>query len=124
MKKFLNICFLLGFAFPLLAQGSLQFNQVKLLEGNQANCTVCWTVPANKVWKMGSFSTNSSTGNLLYYYVNTRQLGFFATGVSTNDARYANPFPFWLPAGATFGYTGLSNNQNVTFFALEFNVIP
>jgi len=122
MKKFLNICFLLGFAFPLLAQGSLQFNQVKLLEGNQANCTVCWTVPANKVWKMGSLSSNS--GNFLYYYVNNRQLGFFATNVSNTQPQYANPFPFWLPAGATFGYTGLSNNQNITFFALEFNVIP
>jgi hypothetical protein len=51
--------------------------------------------------------------------------GFFSTsGVQTTDPRYAYPFPFWLPSGATFGYSGISSNTNITFFALEFNVIP
>jgi len=123
MIRVLSFSLFLGITLATRAQGSLQFNQVKLLEGTQSGCTVCWTVPAGKVWKVGSFSSNSSSN--FYYYVNNRQLGFFSTsGVQTTDPRYAYPFPFWLPSGATFGYSGISSNTNITFFALEFNVIP
>ncbi len=104
-------------------QGTLQFNQARLLEGSQGTCSTCWTVPAGKVWKIGSVTCNS--GNTIYYVVNNRQLGFLAgLGYAGVDPRYINPFPMWLPAGATFGYNGMSNNQAITFFVLEFNVIP
>lgn len=122
MKTKITLLVFLWLSLYINSQGTLQFNQAKLLEGSLANCPVCWTVPAGKVWKVSSFS--SSSGSQLNYHVNNRQLGFFALSGGTNDARYANPFPFWLPAGATFGYTGMSNGQAITFFALEFNVIP
>lgn len=115
--------FLIAFCGVAMAQGTLQFNQARLLEGSQGNCPTCWTVPAGKVWKIGSVTCNS--GNTIYYVVNNRQLGFLAgLGYAGADPRYINPFPMWLPAGATFGYNGMSNNQAITFFALEFNVIP
>jgi hypothetical protein len=116
---------LLSIYIPVLAtaQGTLQFNQARLLEGSQGNCPTCWTVPAGKVWKIGS--VNCSSGNNIYYVVNNRQLGLLAgMGYAGVDPRYINPFPMWLPAGATFGYNGMSNNQAITFFALEFNIIP
>jgi len=123
MKMFLNFLFFISISVPALAQGTLQFNQARLLEGSQGNCPTCWTVPAGKVWKIGSVTCSS--GNTMYYVVNNRQLGLLATlGYATNDPRYITPFPMWLPAGATFGYNGMSNNQAITFFVLEFNVIP
>lgn len=123
MKTKITLLVFLWLSLYIKSQGTLQFNQAKLLEGSLANCPVCWTVPAGKVWKV--MSASSSSGNILYSVVNNRQLGFLATsGCCTQDPRYLNPFPMWLPAGATFGYNGMSNNQAITFFALEFNVIP
>ncbi len=123
MRTLLLILFSIYKPVLATAQGTLQFNQVRLLEGSQGNCPTCWTVPAGKVWKIGSVNCNS--GNTIYYVVNNRQLGFLAgLGYAGVDPRYINPFPMWLPAGATFGYNGMSNNQAITFFALEFNVIP
>ena len=123
MKTLLFVLFSISISGLITAQGTLQFNQVRLLEGSQGNCPTCWTVPAGKVWKIGSVNCNS--GNTIYYVVNNRQLGFLAgLGYAGVDARYINPFPMWLPAGATFGYNGMSNNQAITFFVLEVNVIP
>ena len=123
MRTLLLILFSISIPVLAKAQGTLQFNQVRLLEGSQGNCPTCWTVPAGKVWKV--MSVSSSSGNIVYYVLNNRQLGFVATtGCCTQDGRYLQPFPMWLPAGATFGYNGMSNNQAITFFALEFNVIP
>ena len=123
MKNLLFVLFSICITGLAIAQGTLQFNQVRLLEGSQGNCPTCWTVPAGKVWKIGSVNCNS--GNTIYYVVNNRQLGFLAgLAYAGVDPRYIKPFPMWLPAGATFGYNGMSNNQAITFFALEFNVIP
>jgi hypothetical protein len=123
MKTKITLLVFLWLSLYINSQGTLQFNQAVLLEGNQSNCSICWTVPAGKTWKVGSAST--STSSSFHYFVNNRQLGLISgPNSSTTDSRYANVFPFWLPAGSTLGYVGLSSGHNITFFALEFNVIP
>ncbi|MDA0309231.1 MAG: hypothetical protein O3C46_00780 [Bacteroidetes bacterium] len=123
MKSLITIISIVFLSQIMMGQGTLQFNQAILLEGNQSNCSTCWTVPAGKTWKVGSAST--STSSSFHFFVNNRQLGLISgPNTSTTDARFANAFPFWLPAGSTLGYVGLSSGHNVTFFALEFNVIP
>ncbi len=122
MNKHILFFLALCFSMMLSAQGSLQFNNVVLLEGNQSTCTTCWTVPAGKVWKVTSMSTNTS--NLATLFVNNRQLGFLSQITTQSDSRWVYQFPFWLPSGASIGYSGLGSNQNITFFALEFNVVP
>lgn len=122
MKKQLLFFLMLCFSALLSAQGSLQFNNAVLLEGNQSTCTTCWTVPAGKVWKVTSMSTNTSS--LATLYANNRELGFLSQVTSQNDSRWVYQFPFWLPAGTSLGYSGIGSNRNITFFALEFNVVP
>jgi len=70
MKTKITLLVFLWLSLYIKSQGTLQFNQAKLLEGSLANCPVCWTVPAGKVWKVSSFS--SSSGSQLNYHVNNR----------------------------------------------------
>ncbi len=126
---------ILGFSLNGRAQGSLQFNQVKLV-------TSLETVPANKVWKVVSVvfdigttssgamsSTSSSCSSGTYYSrsivvngVNTK------TGEGMHTASYSSlsyahgytELPLWLPAGATLS-GGPCNNQ---ISVIEFNVVP
>lgn len=126
---------ILGLSLNGRAQGSLQFNQVKLV-------TSLETVPANKVWKVVSViydipttssgdlsSTSSSCSSNRYYSravvingVNTK------TGLGMHTASYSNlsyahgytELPLWLPAGATLS-GGPCNNQ---ISVIEFNVVP
>ncbi len=116
--------FLLAFCLSVMAsaQGSLQFNKAVLLEAHQSDCASCWTVPAGKVWKVTSMSTNSS--NLASIHVNGYTLGFLSRSTTQSESRWVIEFPLWLPAAATMGYTNLGSNRNITFFALEFNVVP
>lgn len=65
MKKILSVLFLLC-GMQMFAQGSLQFNQVLILENSTNNCTSCWTVPAGKVWKVEHVSSNSDGWGTLY----------------------------------------------------------
>ena len=125
----------LGLSAHGWAQGSLQFNQVKLV-------TSLETVPANKVWKVVSVvfdigttssgamsSTSSSCSGSTYYSrsivvngVNTK------TGHGMHTAAYSSlsyahgytELPLWLPAGATLS-GGPCNNQ---ISVIEFNVVP
>lgn len=107
------------------AQGNLQFNQVLTLESAVNACTSCWTVPAGKVWKVESYSTNAD--NMGAFYVNGKELGYVispAFSTTSVSPRYGTRFPFWLNAGHTLGYSGIGGSKNITFFVIEFNVIP
>jgi hypothetical protein len=109
-------------------QGNLQFNQALVLESSAQTCTACWTVPAGKVWKVEQFSSNSN--NVLRFYVNNKQLAYmtgYAFSIGSTSywgAQWGINFPFWLPANATMGFGNMESSANISFFVLEFNVVP
>ncbi|MBM3171196.1 MAG: hypothetical protein FJZ75_06260 [Bacteroidetes bacterium] len=104
---------LVAFVFPVaskLQSQTLQFSQVLLISTVQ-------TVPANKVWKVESYTQNNSGANLYHQIVvnsNTSIVG------STNYTLHNHPFPMWLPAGTT-----LAAGANViNISVIEFTVLP
>jgi hypothetical protein len=123
--------------FPLIgfAQGSLQFNQVKLV-------TTIETVPAGKVWKVESVIYNipvDITGYQTGNSANCNSTSYRSTAIEINGtptktgqgmatASYSNlaythaytRLPLWLPAGATLS-GGICNLQ---ISVIEFNIIP
>lgn len=119
----------------LFAQGSLQFNQVKLVTTQE-------TVPAGKVWKVESViynipessyplatNTSSSCGSsyLRNYSIEVdgvaTKVGFLDGVNSTSSYNYfymTSSLPIWLPAGATLSGGPCSNKISV----IEFNIVP
>lgn len=125
MRLLLALFFFIGFLSNTSAQGTLQFNKVLLLESNQTTCTQCWTVPANKVWKIQAVSGGPNSG-YPQMVINNKTLSYLANN-SNNSANILYPvqmFPLWLPAGATYGFTGMCSGCNIAFTGIEFNVIP
>ncbi len=122
--------FVHGLGLSLRAQGSLQFNQALVMSSqNQTNCSTCWTVPANKVWKITGFTSNSN--DVASMVINGLEGGYLwgqaysNSSISYAYARWHVPtFPIWLPAGSTLGFLGLGPNRNILFYGIEFNVIP
>ena len=134
MKKLYFILFILLNQLAL-AQGNLQFNQVKLV-------TALETVPAGKVWKIESViyniaegSTTYQTGN--YGGCNTNDYNSAAiivagtptkVGQGTSPLAYSNGayvhsytiLPIWLPAGTTLSGGICLNKISV----IEFNITP
>lgn len=129
-------------SLSLQAQGTLQFNQAKLISTTQ-------TVPANKVWKVvgilassdlsvsGSMSTAGTAssftpstqisidGSVVYLSQSNAYVGP-NSGSSANWRVYGTaslditPLPIWLPAGTT-----LAAGVNVARVSvIEFNIIP
>ncbi len=131
MKKILMLCFgvLSVGLMSLKAQGTLQFNQVLLLENSTTSCTACWTVPAGKVWKVEMASSNSE--NLVSLWLNNKEVGTWSSRFYTNTSsswwgmRYDNmKMPFWLGAGHVLGFSNLGSSRNISFSVIEFNVVP
>jgi hypothetical protein len=124
---FITILFFL-LAIQVKAQGNLQFNQVLTLESAVNSCLVCWTVPSGKVWKIEGFSSNSNDPPS--FYVNNKELGYLVGKTFTNTstiyygARWGVDFPIWLQANHTLGYAAIGTSRNITFFVLEFNIVP
>jgi hypothetical protein len=136
MKSSLVLGYLLFALVKINAQGTLQFNQVKLLNSSE-------TVPAGKVWKVEGLSYNGGNvfngavtytthvfgGNrgfdgFMRFQVNGESIVIpaayvtSANGIATAIPNYT--FPMWLPAGTT-----LAPQTNITFInVIEFNVIP
>jgi hypothetical protein len=129
---FFALLSLIGFGFSnqANAQGSLQFNQALVLSSqNQANCNTCWTVPANTVWKITGFTSNSN--DIASLVINGLECGYLwgqafnNTSISYAYGRWHVPtFPYWLPAGSTLGFIGLGPNRNIIFNGIEFNIVP
>lgn len=144
MQNVLSICLLAGLFLTgsgVLAQGTLQFNQVKLVSATSE------TVPTGKVWKV----ENVAGSRVLQYQISSTSTSDFnpadqailingnavtvtqavATGAGSGTgntswrASYtyaASPtdFPLWLPAGTT-----LAASTNVTYISvIEFNIVP
>jgi hypothetical protein len=121
----LTLCVSL-FAISLTGTGqSLQFSQVLLITTTQ-------TVPANKVWKVESYTpstaygVHSGTPQTHAILVNSlsRIVGMVAGGnVNNNYAHSAysfNSFPMWLPAGTTLAVSSGVSQLSV----IEFTVLP
>jgi len=135
--KQLKHLFLFAFFLPLIAQaqGSLQFNQIKLV-------TTLETVPAGKVWKVESViynipidisgyqAANTANCNSTNYRSTSIEVNGTPTkvGQGTTTAAYSNllythaytRLPVWLPAGATLS----GGPCNLQVSVIEFNVIP
>ena len=104
---------------------TLQFSQVLLVTSSQ-------TVPANKVWKVESYTPSSvygpHNGIPQTHSISVNNLnrivgmvaGWNTNNGYTNDAYSFNSFPMWLPAGTTLALsTGVSQLS-----VIEFTVVP
>ena len=118
----------------IMAQGNLQFNQVKLVSALE-------TVPAGKVWKIESVIYNipqtasgyqSTNGGCSYVYYESTAIEIAGiptkVGQGTQPAAYSNlaythsytMLPVWIPAGTTLSGGTCLNKISV----IEFNIVP
>lgn len=118
----------------IIAQGNLQFNQVKLVSALE-------TVPVGKVWKIESVIYNipqtasgyqSTNGGCSYAYYESTAIEIAGTptkvGQGTQPAAYSNlaythsytMLPVWIPAGTTLSGGTCLNKISV----IEFNIVP
>ncbi len=131
----LVLLLMIGFWTSISAQGSLQFNQVKVV-------TTTETVPVGKVWKVESViynipldqSSAQSSATASCSVTRFRHVAIEVNGIPTkvgegsHTASYSNldfmhsytKIPFWLPAGFTLSGGPCLNMVSV----LEFNIIP
>jgi len=135
MKASLIVFGFLVFSGGFLAQGNLQFNQVKLVTNQE-------TVPVGKVWKVESVIYNIPSGSNTYQTGNygdcsasdynksaivvdgyPTKVGQGTTPLGYSSGTYTHTYtilPLWLPAGATLSGGTCLNKVSV----LEFNIIP
>jgi hypothetical protein len=127
-KNLFVVLILLLFHASVKGQGNLQFNQALLLESSLSTCTICWTVPTGKVWKVEQIM--SSSDGLPSLYINNKELvtmtgtAYATSSTSYWGHRWGYNTPFWLPANSTMGFGSLGSPKNITFFVLEFNLVP
>lgn len=128
-------------SFSAMAQGNLQFNQIRLISASE-------TVPTGKVWKVESvvYSIAATGSGVTLNSNNTvctddsyRSRAVVINGITTKVQRtggdiggvnwssgvrdyisYTTMLPLWLPEGATLS-GGPCNN---TLSVIEFNVVP
>ena len=128
-KTFFFFAFIFSISANLIAQGNLQFNQVKLVG------TTTETVPVGKVWKVesaiGSFlmsACNTNINSLHTILVNGNRAVISKGGDMIFDAycygwegvTTVTELPLWLPAGAT-----LAAEFNISSLSvIEFNIVP
>jgi hypothetical protein len=140
--KHLLIAFTLLLFFTGIAQGNLQFNQVKII----SNTDPPQTVPVGKVWKIESVftagdqdvygvQTSGTTLSLFpacgvpsfYYLYSGRYLAInnipISFGIHSAGETMTN-LPIWVPAGSTI--CTCTNNALCArgYSAIEFNIIP
>jgi hypothetical protein len=130
MKTFFQILFVLCLPFVGMAQGNLQFNQVRFIEKTSTILSDSFNivVPIGKTWKIESITTGQKSYDA---GTQTNVVSTVGTIVSLNDAVVhirgdRSYLPVWLPAGtyviriyATTPY-GCKTNLSV----LEFNITP
>jgi hypothetical protein len=140
--KHLLIAFALLLFFTGIAQGNLQFNQVKII----SNTDPPQTVPVGKVWKIESVftagdqdvygvQTSGTTLSLFpacgvpsfYYLYSGRYLAINSIPISFgihSAGETMTSLPIWVPAGSTI--CTCTNNALCArgYSAIEFNIIP
>jgi len=144
MKKFLSVVFLSLLFMSVsmqhcLAQGNLQFNQVKYFQMtvSQVGSSACSessqviTVPAGKVWKIematssAYFSASNSTSFNNGGSINLDGKIIFNAASASNSTQ----LPFWIPAGSyTLSLKSNFISNGYVFIgsvsAIEFNIVP
>ena len=135
-KKLLLIFFLFV-GLNTFAQNRLEFSQVVTLDTNYTSVQpaynftyygIYYYVPAGKVWKIESSSTNG------YFFINDVEVPLMVSSGSSGTLSSAfNPnFPIWLKSGDKIryrwnGYCGNGNSCTAThnFFIsiIEFNIV-
>ncbi len=141
MKKFLSVLsfFIALFFSTLTAQGTLQFNQVLLLQTSQSGTVLLGTVPAGKVWKIEAVGGVPMSCFCGFSFDNGQNTAFHSGGrlEGTQYRRWetegmAQP-PIWLPAGTPltamncntcYGCSGQCSFPYRYLSVIEFNVIP
>jgi hypothetical protein len=134
MKKCLIFLVFVTMGLCVMAQGNLQFNQVKLV-------TTLETVPAGKVWKVESviyniaptatgYQTGAGSCNSTSYESTAIEVAGVPTkvGQGTQPASYSSLIythsytilPLWLPTGTSLSGGTCLNKVSV----IEFNIIP
>jgi len=135
MKTFFHVFVFIVVSGGFLAQGNLQFNQVKLVTNQE-------TVPVGKVWKVESVIYNIPSGSNTYQTGNygdcsasdynksaivvdgyPTKVGQGTTPLGYSSGTYTHTYtilPLWLPAGATLSGGTCLNKVSV----IEFNIIP
>lgn len=121
MKPFLFVLIVGSFLGSLRAQGSLQFNDVKLLTATSNNTT--FTVPANKVWKVETAGVSSSSSSYLSISINGSSYWLTPNWNNVDQGRYQLRLPLWLPAGTVVSLP-FSTADTRMISVLEFNIIP
>jgi hypothetical protein len=142
MKTPLLLLFLIIY-YQNIAQGNLQFSQVKLVSTTE-------TVPAGKVWKLQNFlpnvslftditrnQTNPTSGGIRNFIILVNGISIYLQTTVTREVGRSDSYwnqdgyataasssilnePIWLSAGTT-----LAASTNVQFVSIiEFNVIP
>ncbi len=142
MKTPLLLLFLIVY-YQNIAQGNLQFSQVKLVSTTE-------TVPAGKVWKLQNFlpnvslftditrnQTNPTSGGIRNFIILVNGISIYLQTTVTREVGRSDSYwsqdgyataasssilnePIWLSSGTT-----LAASTNVQFVSvIEFNVIP
>ena len=120
MKPFLFVFIFSALFGRLGAQGSLQFNDVKLLTATSNNTT--FTVPANKVWKVETAGVSTSSSAWLSISINGVSYHLMPS-ISSDQGRFQLRLPLWLPAGTAVSMP-FSTSDTRMISVLEFNIIP
>ncbi|MFT3912127.1 MAG: hypothetical protein QM737_22060 [Ferruginibacter sp.] len=139
MKKLLIALFFCMVVFPGHSQNNLQFSQVLTYSGTLSfgtvNVSPVWSVPAGKVWKIESMTTNqqfvAAIGNeRMYFKLNDVSIKQYFSGLSTAyPTMIENLSPLWLKAGDFVQFTSNVNNAsgyscNYYLSIVEFNLAP
>jgi|688.fasta_scaffold201276_2 hypothetical protein len=142
MKTPLLLLFLIIY-YQNIAQGNLQFSQVKLVSTTE-------TVPAGKVWKLQNFlpnvslftditrnQTNPTSGGIRNFIILVNGISIYLQTTVTREVGRSDSYwsqdgyataasssilnePIWLSSGTT-----LAASTNVQFVSvIEFNVVP
>ncbi|MFZ4060597.1 MAG: hypothetical protein ACOYK5_05155 [Bacteroidia bacterium] len=120
MRPFLLVLIFGSLFASLRAQGSLQFNDVKLFTATSNNTT--FTVPANKVWKVETAGVSTSSSAYLSISINGVSY-LLMPSISSEQGRFQLRLPLWLPAGTVVSLP-FSTADTRMISVLEFNIIP
>ena len=140
MKKLLTISLILLLSAFLNAQGTLQFNNVELIElsltSNGSTSEQCTsqsiTVPPGQVWKIVSASAGRVSSSHGFFRHPTTYIKINNFGITGNSGVEDIPYqttPVWLPANTyTFKLCETYSSGGVMFYgyvnAIVFNVVP
>jgi hypothetical protein len=138
MKKLLSLSLFLFIVCIAFGQTNLQFSKVITYAGtltlNTSTSSELWAVPAGKVWKVESMTTNqqyiANSGQItMNFNLNSTKIKQYNNTNSSGSlsSQIENLSPLWLKAGDTIQFTSNTNlsatySCNYYISILEFNL--